>query len=310
MLLALVIVVVVAAPGAGDPMTATMRRAVEDAVEPGSAVIVRERTAASDEDLTAVTASGNADAAVEVTDDGAQVRLRVYDARSRTTAVRALRFEGNELAADRARATGFVIASMVTEPEPPPSSPPPPQVDAPIAKPLAPSPPTVRSTFAADALATGTTGVTGDANAIGGELGLRAELGPRFGFRAAAGLGAGSAAGGVIMTRTVRLKLGAAYEVARWEGERTLTLRGRADVLAVLHEASLRDGSDASASRWVAALAAVLEGAWYVVPRAAIVVDAGVEVALGTTRVFVGNTERTTIPATRLVGAVGARFDF
>jgi hypothetical protein len=154
----------------------------------------------------------------------------------------------------------------------------------------------------------GTTGIGGEAEGLGGELGGTMALAPTFDVRASIGVTRGALASSDARLTVVRPRLGAGWNAAR-VGPVSMGLR--LDVGPCLHLVeSHANASPTSGSRWVPAATGVVAIEWRLAPALEIIARIGAEVAFGTTRVLVGDEERGTIPAVRMVGQTGVRLLF
>lgn len=116
---ALTLVVLIASSDASDPTVGAMTRAAREALGPTSQVVVRELPRdLSDEDAVTLEHALHADAIVEVTWQGtAHLRARMHlhsDKRARWID-REISFDTSDVDAERGRAIGFTVASMIPE---------------------------------------------------------------------------------------------------------------------------------------------------------------------------------------------------
>jgi hypothetical protein len=196
----------------------------------------------------------------------------------------------------------------------PPELPPPPApaiVTTPVEVDRPPPPPRAASTprrWGVEALAMGTLGVGGEAEGLGAELGGTFALPPAFDLRASFGATRGALPSSNARLTVMRARVGAGWRAAS-VGPVSLALR--LDVGPCLHLVeSHANATPTSGSRWVPAATAAVDIGWRLAPAVEAVVRMGAEVAFGTTRVLVGDEERGTIPAVRLVGQTGVRLLF
>lgn len=317
MIAALIVVVLVTAVDAESAQTGGVARALEEALEPGSVVLVRASESAPDQsDLGAVAASARADAVAAVTwkhNDGGNAHVRVQRANASGATERDLDFKPSDASVERGRTVGFAIASMLPNlgavaVEPPP------QV---IAK-EQPSPPRAPSSHAdvaavpvlpwsVDIALATMTGVGGSAGGFGGEVGLRRELTPIIDARAALTITRGGVSDAQGALTIVRPRVGLGITVAQAS---TLAVRVRVEGGPWLHVVSRSGKGRAEGSRWLPGAEIAAEIAWVFAPRVALTVDLGLDVAFGTTRVLVGGEERASIPPVRAVGGAGVRLVF
>ena len=320
MMWSLVVVVVVAAKDAQGAQTREMTRGLEAALEPGSVVVLRESSGApEDEDLGALAQAVHADAVAAVTwadSDGRRVRLHVRRTGDPSPTVRDLEFKASDPSVERARAAAFAIAAMVPGDEPaPPSRPPPvppPPPPAAVERPSEPPPAAPPSNaedrpWALQLALLGMLGAGGDAPGLGGDVALRRRFGSVIDAGAALSLTRGDMSAAQATFTLVRPRIGVGVEVLQ-RGDLSFTLRIEAGPW--LHGVASYNGPASSDSRWVFGTSATGELAWSLTPPFGLVVDGGVDVASGTTRVLVGDEERTSIPPVRLVIALGVRLRF
>lgn len=311
---AVVIVVMIAAGGQPQATTPALTRSLEEALPPGALVLVREGAATTDEEIASVGSKLHADAVAVVVwsdSESTHATLRVHRPSSGGVVAREMDFRPADGTSDRGRAVGFAIASMMPpvadEGPRTPASPAPPNVpSAPAELPAAPTaapPPRV----GVDLLFAITGGVGGDAGGFGGALGVRYVLADRFDVRAALAATQGSFPSVAGTLTLVKPTIGVGWQALRIE---RATISPRFEIGPWHHSVSRSGEGVTEGNRWIPGMSVVLEGSWRVVERLDIITAVGVDVALGSTRVFVGAEERTSIPVTRLVGFSGARIAF
>ncbi len=315
---ALVVVVIVALGESSEVPAQELVRSLTEASPPGTSVVLREDAATDDDSVVRVASSSHADA-VAIVSWSAQgkARLRVYTARPARFRSRDLPFSTDDAPRERGRATGFVVASMVTTAsddtsemaqEPPlaatasehvtsPSPPTPEQAPADSAE---------RTSFALEACFGTAVGADAAATSLGGDGGLRFRVARPVELRLGAGAYADTMAGDV-SSIYARVRVGAAWTFARTRGMRPLAFSARGDGMAILHSAT-RNG--VSGSRWLPGIGAAVAVAWEVEGHVAPFLQVGSEVALGDTDVFAGDDRRTTIPFFRLVLGLGVDVRF
>lgn len=317
-----VVVVIVAAGELGTPSSNAMIAATRDALGNDAVVLVEPVQSPSDENAAGVAPGVNASAIATVTwpgADHARVQIHVRLVAEKRWIDRDLVFASSEPLPERGRAAGLTIASIVsaaaTAP-PPLSAPsdvpktlpstadaarPPPRVT--VALPLARSSPR----FAVDAVAAGSLGIAGPAGGLGADLGARLTIPERVVFRSSVGVRYGSVAAAAATSSLVRLAGGAGVPV--WQRD-DVTVSLQLGVVALRHtltRAATR-GSTETKSRWIGGADAIVDFEWRVAGRVALVADGGLELALGETRIVVGDDLVATIPRLRAVFAVGLRF--
>lgn len=315
---ALVVVVIVALGESSEVPAQELVLSLTEASPPGTSVVLREDTATDDGSVVRLASALHADA-VAVVSWSAQgkARLRVYTARPSRFRTRDLPFSTEDAPRERGRATGFVVASMVTTasddaadatPEPPLAATPIEHADSPSAStPEAPNAAgSEHTTLALDACFGTAIGADAAATSLGGDGGLGLRVAGPFELRLGAGAYAGSMSGDLSSTYA-RVRVGAAWTFARTRSQRPLALSARGDGLAIVHTAT-RNG--ASGSRWLPGIGASLAIAWEADRHVAPFLQVGSEVALGDTEVFEGEERRATIPFFRVILGLGVDVRF
>lgn len=312
----LIVVVLIAMGDAQETSTRAMTATAQESLEPGAIVLVQEGATGSDADIAQLANTLRADAVAVVTwpqVDRTRAHLHVYGARQANWYDRDLTFNASDATVERGKALGFAIAAMVP-PRPVETSPGEPSDAraAPAEVPLSSPASGPGRRIALDLVATGSAGIGGSGGGVGSDLTGRWRLLSAFSLCMGGGLRFGEIADAQASTTALRLKTGVAWRTLRTAGERPVTLGLRSDLLATLQFVSrtLSVGRESGGSRWMPGADLLVEGAWYFTPATAFVGAVGGEVAFGTTRVFVGDVERATIPNLRMVGEVGVRARF
>ncbi len=278
-------------------------------------------------------ATSNADVVVTLrwasdNDRRATLHVRVRDGRE---SERVVVFGAADPDRERGRTLGFAVAAMIPDdvrgpddaPPPPPPKPeavpPTPPTPAPTPSPSPPREAPPRSSRSTpiddarlwlDASAQGATGFTGTASSLGGALAVRMPLRPivlRLG---------GAVRGGEIeeveaSSTTFRGDAGVGFYA--FVLDRQVMLGARTGLVVFRHSLIRTDpnsGAEISGGHTLFGMEAMAEGAWVFSPRLAAVAAAGTEVAFGTTRVLVGASRITAIPALRPVAELGIRLAF
>jgi hypothetical protein len=307
-LIAHVLMIFMAASEAATPTTASLLRALTDALGPGARISVHGSDAPpTDEAMIESVQRDNATAAVRlVWDDarGTRVALHVYMARSDEIHDQRLTFQPSDPAEERGRALGFVIASYLL----PPAARPAPVVAAAV-RPPPPEP----ARWALEGFGTAALSVQGDGGGLGGGFGVRFWAGERWGLRAGLHLRTGS----VVPAQASSLRAGAALGLFRvlagGDGPRGVSLVGRAEGLLAydaLTHLSADDPKPVRLGRFLPAAAALLELEWRLAPAAALHLAGGVEQALGKTDVYVHDVRVGLIGRSRIVAEAGFRTRF
>ena len=313
MIAALVVVVLVSAGDVTSAQTGGVSRGLEEALEPGSMVLVRAAPIDPDDaDLRAIAAAAHADAVAAITwteAEGRHAHVRVQRANASAAAERDLDFTSTDASVERGKTVGFAIASML-----PAASVVEPAAPAPISdKPTAPAPAETRDvgalamSWGVDLGLAATIGIGGTAGGIGGVLALRRDLGRVVSARVAATITRGSVSEAQGSLTVIRPRAGVGLTLLR---ARSVVAGARVEVGPWLHVVDRAGDGRTSGSRWLGGVETVAEVAWTVAPRLALTFDLGLDVAFGTTRVIVGDEERASIPILRGVGDAGVRLLF
>lgn len=307
-----VVLVVVLSSDAQSPGTLSMVSTARAALA-GATVVVQEAPAApTDEQALKAGKSAKADAVVVVTwpDSGphAHLHLRVFS--EPKWADRDLSFGAADAPSERGRSVGLTIAAMVpiegaTTPAPPPPPPEKPTNDAPPPPPRPQPKDAPRAYLELDAAALGTFGFTGQGEATGAELAARLVLPELITFRIGGGARFGeieSIEGPLSTTRGVA---GVVVHAGRF---RALDFGIGIDAGFVHHSVSRFGASGAreTKSRFIGVGDLVFDAAYWF-DRVGVFGAAGVELALGETRVLVGTETVATIPRARGLAMLGVR---
>ena len=311
---AVIIVVLIAAGGQPQATTPALTRSLEEALPPGALVLVKEGAATTDEEIANVGSKLHADAVAVVVwsdSESSHATLRVHRPSSGAVVAREMDFRPADGTSDRGRAVGFAIATMmpVVAEEGPraPATAPTPDVPSVPAEVPTVTTATPQRRIGVDLLFAIMGGVGGDAGGLGGALGVRYALADRFDVRAGLVATQGSLPTVTGSFTLVRPTIGVGWQALRTE---RATIGPRLEVGPWHHSVSWSGEGVTEGNRWIPGISVELEGSWHVPERLDIIVAAGVDVALGNTRVFVGAEERTSIPITRLVGFSGVRIAF
>ncbi len=312
MLLALVIVLVVA--HAPDARTAAdVRAAVETAVPAGSVVTLRD-------DGSSVDGGAPTDVVATIAWRSARTAaVSVRDVRTGREESREITFGADEDVTERARAAGFLVASIasaLSESTPrdaataPAASVATPQAEQPRAPPVPTAP--VGETRREDAIdlaprpvaivALGTVFVAGPV-ALGGDLAARWRFAPDVELRGTAGVAFGELPSADASLRVVRLRAGGDRVVVSL-AQRRVELLAAVDLGATGLTAERRATPGAD-TRWTFVGDAVLEARWRFANPIVAVVEGGGEVAVRPTRVFIGNDSPASIAAVRASASLG-----
>jgi len=311
-----VVVILVLSSDAQSPTTQSMVSATRMALGTSTVVVQEVATPPSDEQAVKAGSKAHADAVVFVTwpEAGAHAHLHLRVLREPKWADRELTFTAADAPGERGRSAGLAIATMLPTDEPAPGPPPPVVAPPPLTEDRpTPPPPRVKPKEGArthvelDAAALGTFGFLGTAHAAGGELAARLVLPELVTFR----LGGGVRFGDLDLpsdeapTSAARVTAGVVVHAARI---RSLDLGIGVDALVVRHSVSrfARDGTRETQSRFIGGGDLLFDAAYWF-DRVAVFGAAGVELALGETRVIIGSETVATIPRARGVVVLGVR---
>ena len=319
-MIALVLLVFVDAHDAATPLPGALARAAEEAL--GSDVSVSIRTVASDMPTPALIEAGravHATAVAKITwadEQRSAGRLDVLSVDGGPARSSTLAFSASDPLAERGRAMGLVLAALLAPEnrarlERAKTA----RADVSPATVVATTPPVPPSPrhFALDAGAEAGFAVGGAGSGAGGTIGLRWQLGPRFGLR----IGMQARFGEVGVAQAAATDLGGAAGVSLYlippAEQRRFALSLRADAILLYESLSHLSPDDPEPVRGAHLLpgaAALLEGELAVSPTLALVLGAGPEIAFGRTDVFVHQAKVAEIAPFRLVvtGGLVARF--
>jgi hypothetical protein len=309
MIPAVVVVVLFAAQDASDPSARAVVSTAEGALAQGTLVVVREggETLTEDEALR-VENSLRADATAIVTWTDAEhltarIRLHLRD-RSRWVD-RAVAFRVGDAPSERGRTLGFALATMV-QGTPHDAS------DGTSAIPYEPAvpPPTSRQTrFELGAFGAMGVGIAGRATGLGATIDARWRGLSTLWLRGGGSIRLGSAPEVDASSRAVKLDAGAAWHPLQFG---SAAVGPRLDLGAVEHRLArtIPSGADSSAEKWIPVATLQLELRWLVTSGFVVGGAAGIEAAMGTTRVLLDGAPVSSIPPLRVVAEVGVGMRF
>ncbi len=296
--------VVAVTTSANDPVNAATLQAAEQALGPAAMVEVERVSSADDAELSRI--AGEKHAAIALvrwqSPSTAVVHFRGWE--SARWIDRTVVFESDDAPAERGRALGFTLASMM------------PQAIASgegAEKPAlaAPSQPH-RWLGAIDVTASGAFAPAEFGTGLGAQLGFTWFL-QRLGVRAGASVRAGDVPPAQATALYASAALGLAMRFIEPRPHQRFGFGARVDAL-LLYESvthlSPDDVTPAHEDRWLGGADLVFSGTFDLTSAAAIVVTTGAEAAFGTTRIFVGQTEVAQLFPVRIVADIGvlARF--
>jgi hypothetical protein len=305
MSVAAVVAVVVAVGEARTPLTEALVGAAKEAVGAAATVQVAEVSSPSDRAVLRVEAALDALAAVGLVwdDDHVRAHTRLHVARTDRWTDREIVFERADRPAERGRALGFAIASMLPEAGA--------DIEITLPDTRAPPPEATTGRHALALAVVGAAGVDGPATglggAVGGELYLRDDLSLRIGLAARWGPAPAGLDGNDLVAS---FAAGAAWWPVAPAPSGRFGLAVRADALAILHQlfVSSQDGTSTKG--------ALVPGADLLV-EATLRVGGGWEVAaaVGMEAAFARFTVldeagREAVPPFRGVGQLGVRVRF
>lgn len=334
----LIVLVLVAVGDARDPSVLALTATTEEALGPGTIVVVREVvTRPDDAAALSVGSAVHADALVEISwPDPQRLRasLHVHPSKdSPTWTDRDLAFAPADAAAERGRTLGFAVASMIpaattastataattattaTAATAPATGPP-----TAVAATAAPRPAdtTAKSPalqleprdrlIALELDGVATAGVGGAASGWGGALTGLIPIASSVVLRLGGGARFGSIAAAGAATSVARAHLGLGWQPLRDAASGLgLGVRGH---LVVLRDAVSRTDPTEAGARWLPGVDLELEVAWSVASSVELLVAGGAELAFGTTHVVVGTEAVASIPPVRLLAELGVRTRF
>jgi hypothetical protein len=306
----LIILVFIEAQDPAPDLIAVLERTAEDALGPRTSVSVRPIVSdIPDSALIEIGHARRAWAVARVAWRGAQglkARIDITLLDEGRSLSQPLTFEGSDPARERWRALGLVLASTLTKDAEshrgearPDAAPMPALTLSPVPVPSSPQP-----GWGLDAAAEGGFPVDGAGTGAGGTLGLRWLAGGYAGLRA----GVRARFSGVDAAQATMLglaaTLGGIFDLMHVGTDRRLVLAARADVM-LLYEAlshlSPDDAARVRQARLLPGASALAEVRWSLSPTLALSLAAGPEVAFGTTRVFVHETEVNRLSPLRVV---------
>ncbi len=304
----LVVVLVAASTHLAADTERGLVEASESALGPGAVVVVRhEDGSPSDDGARAIATMMHADVVVVVSCGDAAcdaVTLHVGGANDPVFHDRVFTFDVVDVVRERGRSLGFGLASMVPLPvkdgvEPPKVVTPPPSIVTTIPERPKDSHPPTRATLHFDLTWMAS---NGEGSTQGGELNGRSE------FSAASSLGLSAALResqlASVDARVTNARVGAFFGWKQRAGP--FDLGFRIDALA-LHQVLVRHGTGETSGRWVPAADVLFESAFELSSAFAFVGYVGPEVALGSTKVTIGDATVTTLPPLRFLLGLGIR---
>jgi hypothetical protein len=239
---------------------------------------------------------------------------------------RTIVFSARDLPAERGRALGLVIASVLDESwgigpaerveQPAPLAPPLREVrklaEEPVVVTARPAPvesPEAPPRWALEANVTTATGHWDDVDdSIGGMIGLRRSISARWALRAGLGFRVADVDGAGSTARTVLGAAGVAWMSSRLERPHALAFGARADLLGV-HEVIQRDDGGQNGSRtegyWSLGGDLLAQLGYGLSPGTALLVGGGVEESTTEADIYVAGQAAATIPHTQLVLELG-----
>ena len=316
---ALVVVVLVLASEAHKPSTEAMTSAARQLLGPDAALVVQEVDALpSDAGADALGATLHADAVVEVRwsePDRRHAVVHVLAMPDHRWTDRELEFEPSDDSREKGRTVGLALASMV------------PPVHAERADDSAATPVETHAAtsskpgsetntsawpFAVTGALVGSSGLGGIAGGVGVDAGFETWLLRNLALRGGAFFRGGEVAAASASTTTLGLSGGLVVDAYHTSHARPFALSFRVDALLV-HESFARTAfgeTPASHAEWLPGADALVEVAWYLLPRLGVTVATGLETVFGTTRIFVDQDRVATVPPTRWLFEAGLRARF
>jgi hypothetical protein len=295
-----VVLVMVAVGEAQSPATQALALAVRAGLG-GSQVLIREGDEPDGSRLAELAHAQGAALAASVRwseEPRPRAAVRAYVTASGAVVERELVFDPADDPRERGRTVGLVLASLVPEPPPPVAI---------AAAPAPPAPPEA-ARWHLEAAAAGVMGVTGDGGGVGGALGLRLRLSPRWSARAGARGWLGEVGSAQASSRALAGGLGLGVlltpPAARLGLEVHLDLLALGESLAHFSEddpAPVRLGRVQPGATLMTELVIPLAGG------AAVTLGIGALGVPGVTDVFVDAVRVTTLPRLRLLAQGGLR---
>jgi hypothetical protein len=310
MIMSVVVVVLLAAGDASDVAARTMVSTAESALEPGSVLLVRETVEKPEEEAALSfrnTLHADAIALVTWKDSDhiiAQIRLAVRG-RSRWWA-RELVFRPADAPAERGRAIGFALATMI--PEVPPLETPAAQ-EAPAPRPEKAGPIAQGPRGELGALGVMSAGIGATAAGLGLAIDGRWRCAGSVWLLAAGSWRIGRASEADASSRVIKIDAGVGWHAVR---AGPVELGPRLDAGLVHHHLSrpIVSGGDSTDGRWLPVATLALEARWILTPALVLSGGIGVETAFGATRILLDDRQVATIPPVRTIGEVGVGLRF
>lgn len=313
---AIVLAIVVAAGQAQDPEVAAMVAAAVEAVGAADAVRLIEGPRLDDAEALRVEHELPARAVVQLSwvDPGRlTARLRLHAARTDRWIDRTIHFSSADVRAERGRALGFAIASMLPEGDP--------ELRAAAMEPVAPAPPPVApepplGRQAAELAVLTAAGLGGSARGVGGALRLERFITEHASLGASLSTRVGSIPALDVGTVTTALGVGGAWWPLPASAAHRLGVGLRVEALLLYHAVSHERAS--GTTEWkdhlLPGATAQVEVTWRLLRGLELLVSAGMESAFGTIDVTVAppspSSGAVTIPALRALGSGGIRSRF
>jgi hypothetical protein len=311
------LVVIVTVGQAHDPATLALVDATHGTAN--AKVVVEEVNAPADEEALAIAARDHADVVAVVIWDPDHMRATVHLHRAGDSRWldRAVGFQAADAPNERGRTVGFAIASMLPDTSVEDRTPPPPL--PPVVVPPPPNdvihPPELPRKWhgAIDAMGEGAFAVGGYGGGVGAQLAGHWYFLPHLALRLGFAIRSGQIppAQATSLTLTGGLGLG-----VRWlepSKRQPFEMGARASLLLIRQSMSHLSADDANAavqSRWLPGAELMLEGGFYFVPNAAVILATGTEVTMGETQVYVARRPVATLAPWHLAGEIGLRARF
>jgi hypothetical protein len=307
--IAFVILVFVEAQDAATALSGALSQAAEEVLGPRATVSVRAIEPATP--APALIAAGQQEKVQAVARiswvgaDRLEARLEVTVIATGRTAAQPVSFEPSDPLAERGRALGLVLASLL-RPEASAEAPPPPPAPAPArvaitAAPPAPAPP---RSWAIDAAAEGGFALGGSGSGGGGTVGVRWSPFRRLGFRIGARARFGEVSSAAATSYELAGSAGVVLGVVEPAAGDHFSLGLRAEGLLIyelLSRVSSSDSQPVRQGRLLPGASLVAEARWLIGPSVALMLAAGPEVAFGTTRVLVRQVEVADLAPVRVI---------
>lgn len=319
----LVLLIVIGTIPGARPHGSIISAAVNDALGRGARVLVEERPDdPSDAEAAALADALRGSAVAEIAwgdEAHSHVRLHVYLSADRTWYDRDVSFEPGDALGERERAIGFVVGAMIREtegitltlparPRPIVSQPASPVPTS--AAEIVVAPPVLEEEprrFGIDVAGVITSGIDGEAAALGPSLRGRVVVGDALSVDAGASFGFGSIDAAEARTTTTRIVAGGRW---RWLTiGRSLSLDVGLEAL-VVHHAVRRADPAADRDRWLAGAHADLGAGWRASELLEPFVTGGLDAVSGNTPIHVAGVRLAQIPPFRGVLEVGVKMRF